>query len=421
MLKLGLARRVRPYSGNVDPMAAVQQVRGIANGTVTDVRAERYTDPTSAVHAIHDAVGEIFRQQARAVEDLGRFLQIEDLPPSRTWADILLDIGANVALMAAAGAIGGAVSTLLKPRLEALQVGLTVPRSTLALLSKNAHDVVTSEILSRGVIARAIVGDALKDGSKEMFKSVIRQATAKEVIPVGMPPLEIFVRTQAGRLHQGAQLAGIAVRHLSPALQQADLATLNVLAHTLETNMRQVAYDKQYDHAMREWENLRARLGSGPAMLPLGQQHDRDAAVGDEHTPGVLEIGLAFSADRVVTRRTMRLAGAEPAARAHFRRVAIPVGSVGLNQRYEVLLLAPGNSETIVFGAGPDRGLLLESLTRREWRLLRMLAEHEPATLWNVNRALRGEFDTTTDAAALRVVRGFIQEGSTYSTGSLED
>ena len=419
--ELGLARRVRPYSGNVDPIAAVQQVRGIANGTVTDVRAERYTDPTTATQAILQAVGDTFKTQVRALQDLERFLQIKDPPPSRGWAEILLEIGANVALMTAAGAIGGAVSAFLRPRLEALQVGLTVPRSTLALLSRSEYADVSSEILSRGVLARAAVGDALKDGSKELFKAELRQATSRRPAPIGLSPLEIYMRAQHNRLDEATRLAGIAVRHLSPALQQADLALLNVLAHTLETDMPQVAYDRQYDQSMREWQNVKARLDAGPATVQLGRSTERDAAVGDEHTAGVLEIGLAFSADRVVTRRTMRLSGAEPAARAHFRRIAVPVGDTGINQRYDVMLLAAGNAETLVFGVGPDRGLLLESLTSREWRLLRMLAEREPATLWNVGRALRGEFDATSDAAALRVARGFIQEGATYNTRSLED
>ena len=50
-----------------------------------------------------------------------------------------------------------------------------------------------------------------------------------------------------------------------------------------------------------------------------------------------------------------------------------------------------------------------------------MLAEHEPATRWNVTRALRGELCAMHDAAALQVARGLVQQASTYSTASLED
>jgi hypothetical protein len=92
-----------------------------------------------------------------------------------------------------------------------------------------------------------------------------------------------------------------------------------------------------------------------------------------------------------------------------------------LNQRYDVLILAPGNTETIVFGVAPDRGLVIESLTSREWRLLKLLAERQPVTLWNVSRALRGEFDQTPDAAALKVLQGLVQAASNYNTRSLED
>lgn len=419
--ELGLPSRPRAYSGTVDPQAAMAQVRAISNGVVSDPRAATYADPTSAVQGIHAGIEWIFKQQARAVNDLHLFLRVKDPPAPQGWVEQLLEIGANVALMAAAGAIGGAVSTLLKPRLEALQVGLTVPSSALALLSKNARSEVTSDLLSRGVLARSMVGDALKDGSKEMFKAVLRKATSGSAPPVDTPPLDLYVLAQQRRLGQAMQHAGIAVQHLSPALQQADLAMLNVLAHTLEVSMQQVAYDRQYDSAMREWQNYKARLAAGPATLPMGRENERDAAVGEDHTAGVLEIGLAFSADRVVSRRSLRLNGAEPAARAHFRRIAVPIGEVGLNQRYEVLLVALGNSETLVFGVAPDRGLLLDTLSRREWQLLRMLAEREPATLANVNRALRGEFDSTADSAAIRVAKGFVQAGAAYSTGSLED
>lgn len=419
--ELGLAKRVRPYSGTVNPATAVQQAHGIANGVATDARAERYTDPVIAVQAVHDAVITIFARQRGAIADLEQFLDVKDQPSSRSGVDILLEIGASVALMGAAGAIGGAVATFLKPRLEALQIGLNVPKSALSLLSKDEQALVTSEVLSRGALSRAVVGDALKDASKEMFKSAFRQVTARTSPPFGLSALKAFVYAQQQRLVEATQLAGIAVRHLGPALQQADLGTLNALAHTLETDMPQVAHDKQYDHSMREWQNFKARASLGPPTLPMGRANERDAAVGAEHTPGVLEIGLAYSSDRVVSRRSLRLVGAEPAARSHFRNLRVALGTVGLNQRYEVLLTAPGHFETLVFGVAPDRGLLVESFSSREWRLLQMLAERRPATRENVNRALRGEFSATENSAALRVARGFVQAASSYNTSSLED
>lgn len=419
--ELGLARRTRPYTGNVDPAAAVQQVRSIANGASTDMRGVRWTDPELAVAAIQRGVDGVFQRQLAAIVDLESSLLREDPVPAKSWADILLEIGANVALSAVAGALGAAVSRLVSTRLEALQIGLNVSPATLGLLSKDERELVTSEVLSRGVLARAVVVDSLKDGTKEMFKSLARLATSKHVIPNGKDALSDFARAHREKLWFAKEQAGLAVLHLSPALKQADLDTLNVLAYTLGTAMPQVAHDAQYDHSMREWQNFKARLSAGPASVQMGKVTDRDADIRDDHTPGVVEVGLAFSADRTVTRRSLRLNGAEPAARAHFRRLAIPLGEAGLNQRFDVLVLARGNSETLVFGIAPDRGLVVESLTRREWRLLRMLAEYQPATLENVNRALRGEFDATTDAAALRVLYGIVREAASYSTSSLED
>ena len=419
--ELGLVARARPYSGNVDPVAAMQQVRGIANGEEEEVRGQTWHDPDAAVAAIHEAITHIFDRQLHAIRDLSTNLLHRDPTPSRSWADMLVEVATNVALMVAAGAIGGAVSGLLKPRLEALQVGLTVPRSTMALLSKEAQGVVTSDILSRGVLARAVISDALKDGAKEMFRSPMRIATATHVVAPGTTALEYFIHAHNEKLSLAKLNASLAVLQVATALRQADLQTLNVLAHTLVTDMRQVAYETQYDHSMREWQNFKARLDAGPASVQMGKRTDRDADIRDDRTRGVVEVALALSADRTMTRRSLRLRDAEPAARAHFRRLAIPLGTAGLNQRYDVLLVAPGNSERLVFGVGPDRGVIVESLTGTEWRLLRMLAEHEPATLFNADRARRGGFDGTTDLAALRIVNAIIREASAYSTASLED
>ncbi len=420
--ELGLVARARPYSGNVDPVAAVQQVRSIANGELMDTRGETWTDPGTAVQAIITAVEQLFDQQLLAITKLGMDLQHLDPVPPRSWTDLLVEIGTNVAISAVAGAMGALASRFFAKRLEEFQLGLSVPRSVLDELSNEERGIIASQLLPRsGVLARAVVGESLKDGTKEMFKSAVRQATAKHYSPPGTSALEDFVYTHVAKLQFAKQQAGLAVLHLSPALRQADMQTLNVLAYTLTTTMPDAARDSQYDHSMREWQNFKARLSAGPASVQMGRSTDRDADVGDEHTPGVVEIGLAVTADRTVTRRSLRLRDAEPAARAHFRRLAIPLGTIALNQRYDVLLLAQGNSDTIAFGVAPDRGLIIESLTSRERRLLKMLAEHEPATLWNVNRALRGEFDATDDAAAYNVARGLIQQASTYNTASLED
>jgi hypothetical protein len=177
---------------------------------------------------------------------------------------------------------------------------------------------------------------------------------------------------------------------------------------------------------MREWQNVKARLHAGPA--PSNRRGDpeaeRDANVDQEHVPGVLELVLHASGDREdrgVKLVSMRLRDAEPAARQHFRKAALRLPEVGLNQRFEVHVMTYNHLSKIVFGVGPDRGLLAESLGTEELAVLKVMAARDPVTSRNVFLARKGEYERVTDAAALRIANAFVKRVSMLTTASLED
>jgi hypothetical protein len=299
-LAKGSVARLRPYSGTIDPDHAIEVVSGVAHGSSTPASSATSNDPQVAVEKISLGLGEVFKQQISAVDNLKSDLQEPPPPKDSSAFDIILDIAVNVALNAAAGAIGGALADRLKRAFDgSAKNAASATANVLGHLSGDARQQVMDRMVRSGSVYRAAAVDGAKDAVKQFFRDGMR-ATVLAHHGAGSNasvPLNAFIQRQTKVLDAARHQSGLMMIDLAKALGQVDLETLNRLSTQLNDDMPTEAYDLQYDSSMREWQNLKAHLGAkaiarvGPDVKP-----SRDVEVPFRHVDGILEVRFVVDA-----------------------------------------------------------------------------------------------------------------------------
>jgi hypothetical protein len=422
--QLGLLARPRPYSGSVDPSQAIEQVKATAEGApgasppAADVELE---SPQQAVDVIVANVGATFESRRDAIAFANDNLKERETAAPSSISDALLELAASMAISTAAGVIGSLVSAGFRKVLEAYAIHKNPIDATLLKNAPSAdRDAIREKLLKQGAFGRGLAGDAAKEAAKELIKGGIKLAKQHDVNT--QHPLQAFYQLQHQMLRQEQTAAMERMATFAPALGQADLEVLRAFHAILRQEIVPAAYDRQYDHSMREWQNFKARTHGG-ARDPHEAQPSRDASIGARPTAGVFDVELdvfASSADPTVSLHALRLTGGEPRALDYFRTQKLALRDLGMNQRYDLRVRGPAYAENVVVGVGPDHGLQAESIELRELRILKLLAEREPFTAINRGRTMHGHYDHIPDRIALTMARDLITKVAHITTAHLK-
>jgi hypothetical protein len=437
---LGLQAEKRVYSGTIDPGEALKTVQNtVVDGRVTGSWSKKvFQNPEQAVLGMAAALDMMFDQQMLAVTRLASDLKEPPKPKQQSFWEKLLEVAVKVALSTVAGALSSYFENAIKMRVDnvfAKKSGL--PMGVFELLPKAEQGQWLSDTLKGGDIFRKVTADAAKDGFKEIIKSggmLIYQMslgshTAKTK---ATEPLNAFTQVQHGALTQQRFEARSMMIRLMGALQQLDLEVLNAMALGISDEVSTKANDAQYDASMNEWQNLKARLTAGDAKaaaIPKGVRKTsdaapkdlegkakrgwdkqvkknpelatekmpdivtRDAAMNNSAVAGAFEIDVYVDAEgsrKNPQRRTssqldwtfksLKLPGAEPVTRTHFRQKDERLSRIPMNKHFNLRFTSYNNETLLKVGVGPDRGLILDGLDFYELRMLKFWAAGETVT-----------------------------------------
>jgi hypothetical protein len=456
----------------IDPQKAISQIVDLSKhkNESKDWTAEKFENSQEAVVGIGVMVEELFKQQKSGVTRFASDIKEPPPPKDASKLDFLLEVLIKTALAAGAGAIGSFIQTraktsmdnLVKSNSQSAWVGKTIggEGGSDADFMKQVQAIQKSA-LDTGVGRNALKAEALKDGVKELFKSVgFKTITGALGLISGSVKSNsgdirtAFSQTSGAVLDDASVNARMEFVHLAPALGQASPESLWALYQTLRDAMHG-ADEIQYDIAQTEWQNFKARAHNGTAVdtSPKDQHayhasdvqspkdhkegkvakddphESRDANIGGDNTGnakpefgkpheeenGALIIEAFINTDDFVGATgdphmtTMRLAGAEHAAYTHFKNKNEPIADMKVNKHFRLKFLAYMNDTTINIGVGPDHGLLESSLGESELTALRVIAEKEKVSSSNLHAARSEEKYTRHQRPELeRVLKKYI-------------
>jgi hypothetical protein len=449
---VALDRKARPYTGSIDPKAAMslvaQQIdpsKGPADGSTE----ASYREPQAAVNGIALEVGFNFDERIRAIVSLKD--DLEEPPPPKEQSSLmaLLEIAINVALSVASGGLGTLATERLKNGLE--QAARSAAIAHVAQDPRKLTEVVRAALVedrvAESALRRTLAVDAVKDGTKRLFTESSARALAR-ANPAHLNaarPLNAYTQHHIMTLKYAQHEAAVMFIQLASALGQLDLVELNAFARALY-GMQKEAYDRQYDSSLREWLNFRAKLASPPQ--DTAKQGDpildapRKNEWSEEAIPGVLEIGLEVEhgfGSPIVGCQYLALRDGEPAAIRHLKGHPRRLADVRLNRRYKLAFLAQdgrgsmatkpdvhvlqdeGGAPTFVqVGVGLKHGWQPGSLKREELRLLKLFLSR-PVTrsaLWDAY--VFKAYDSIPDEKAIALVKEIISEVDDVTTAKLE-
>ncbi|HWO22574.1 MAG TPA: hypothetical protein VNO30_27635 [Kofleriaceae bacterium] len=448
---LGLDRKLRPYTGTIDPQAAMsfvgQKARpgpggGPAAGA-TQVLA--YTDPQAAVSGIAARMDHIFEERIEAVRRLKS--DLEEPPPAEepTLLELLIGLAANVVLSAVSGGLGVLVADKLRASLDraASSAATALAAKDMAHLSEAARASLVQSMVKDGALRRAVLADAAKDGTKRLFIDSTTRALAstKPLALNAARPLNAFTQHLEHVLRATRYEATILMTYVAGALGQLDLATLDHFAGSLDS-VNAAANQIQYDESLREWENVRAHMAAPPLWAISKDDPDlstrRVNRWAEAPIPGVLEIGV--DAGRLFGRihtavKYLVLRGGEPAAIRHLKAHPRQLAAAGLNRQYQISLggdsqaLDPdayrdadtGGLPTFVkVGVGVRQGLQPDSLSHHELRLLKAfsLGSVTWSDLYEAYHSAK--YDHVPEAQALAAAQEIIAQVDNVTTARLQ-
>lgn len=452
---MGLDKQLLPtgrvYSGSVNPEQAIAKIAELAKHKKDDRdwTAEKFTSSQQAVEGIGVMVEELFSQQKGGLARFASDIKEPPPPKEQSKLDFLLEVLIKTVLAAGAGAIGSFVQGRAKTSMDGLTktnaasswVGKTVGKPgddpAAFLAAKNA---IEKQAIDTGVAANTLKAEALKDGVKELFKTVgYKTVTGALGLISGSVHSNsgeiktVFSQTTGSVLDDASVQARMQFIHLAPALKQASPDSLWALYQTLLNSMKQ-ANEIQYDIAHEEWQNFKARASSGVAVDHAAKdQHayhaadvqspkdrkagkvakdnpeeSRDANVGGDNTgtslpenhrpggkpreseTGAMIIEAFVNTDDFLGATgdphllALRIPGAEHAAYTHFKNQNKPLQDVHLNKHFRLKFVAYMNDTTINIGVGPDHGFLESTLGDKELTALRVIAEKEKVSSGNL-------------------------------------
>jgi hypothetical protein len=458
---IGLDKKLRPYTGTIDPQAAVSMIgqkarpdpdQGPGGAPATGAPAAgaaqtlAYTDPQAAVNGIAVRMSHIFVERIEGVRRLKSDLEEPPPPRPEPMFELVIGLAANVVLSAVSGGLGALVADKLRVSLER-----SASAAATAIAARDAgrlSDVTRASLIESrvrdGALRRAVLADAAKDGTKRFFNdSTTRALAATQPHALNSArPLNAYTQHLEQVLRAMHREATILMTHVAGALGQLDLATLEHFAGSLD-GVHADANQRQYDASLREWENIRARLDSPPFRRISTDRGDPNLGAqrmnewGEEPIPGVLELGLevirAFG--YVHTRfKYLVLRDGEAAAIRHLRAYPRRLPDTGMNRQYQLsfdgdpratspdghLFGKPGDLPCFVkVGVGAKHGLQLDSLSLEELRLLKAFTVG-PVTRWEARSAILHEaYDHIPKERAFALVREIIAQVDDVTTARL--
>ncbi len=443
----------RPYSGTIDPEAAMNLVKGTKpDGTVTPAVAltsSTFADPQSAVNEIASTLQFAYQAQHDVLGNLEKHLR-EPRVPKTSLFDTLLNLAVEAVIAAASAGLATAVSRALGSSLRAAALAEKEAHSVLALDGEELTKTLATMIEPTDG-RRALAVEMAKNVSKQLFKTAgdngVKMARSEPSTNITL--LSSFVEGQQHAVRAAQYSASTQMNVLSPALAQLDLATLSQAARELRS-LPQTAADGIYDRALIEWENLRSQLARPTAFGtvtdaaarvsdPQHAPHDPDLNVslrpGAEAIPGVLEIALVVDATPGATKgvrlSSMILRDGEPAATMYLRSKAMKLPDVGINRLYKLSFENPvsqigipkGPSGTLVdIGVGARQGFQAGTIDQSELRILKLYVSGSPLNLITAAGAVMfGEYDEVPDSLAIYAARFLIAAADNITTAALEE
>lgn len=452
----GLPKQGRPYSGTVDPQAALQAVSATARDDKPGDQGSTstaYQEPQAAVNGIALEMAHVFDHRLLAVKNLNTALHEPPPPKDPSIFNTLIGIAINVALSAVSAGLGALVADKLKTAVERsakAAVEAQVQREA-AHLAADARKALVEDRFKSGALIRAVAVDSVKDASKQLLKDTVTAALGAHK-PSGLnvrKPLNAFIQQQDGVLVAARHGALKMISHLATALGQLDLEVLNRFVNELE-QVPPEAYKHQYDISLREWENLRARLASEPRDRDKSGDPNLDAPRvndwGEQPIPGVLEAGLSVSrgfGGHLVSLTYLVLRGGEPNAISYLKEHPRKLGEAGLNRQYQMSFLGweaersdahelggrspwlngvtPSLPTMVKVGVGLRDGFQAGSLRPDEMRLLKLAASRDVTELGIVAALALKRYDAVPDARAIALAKQLIAEVDDVTTARLED
>ena len=465
---IGLDRKPRPYTGTIDPHAAMtlvgQKTRPDPDpdsdpdpdpraGSRSDPHAPpgsagrgAYTDPQAAVNGIAARTSHLFLERIEGVRRLRS--DLEEPPPAKQQSafEVLLELATNVVLTAVSGGLGALVAGKLRIALEgaASSAAAGLAAGEVGRLSEAARASLIGSKNKDGALRRAVLADTAKDGTKQLFiESTTRALASTRPHAINAArPLCAYTQHLEQVLRAAQYEAAILMTHTAGALGQLDLATLDRFAGSLD-GVHAEANHRQYDASLREWQNVRANLAA--PSFDSSRRGDPDLegprknVSHDEPISGVLEIGLEV--DRgfggpLVGLKYLVLRDGEPAAIRHLKAHPRRLPDTGLNRQYQLSFLGadswakrpdghvyggqvglPGFAKV---GVGARHGFQPGSLTLQERRLLKLFASRPVTALGLLDAYLRESYDQVPDARAIALVQEIIAEVDHVTTARLE-
>lgn len=437
---IGLNPVKRVYSGTIDPNEALKAVQNtVSDGRVSGSWSKKvFHNPEQAVLGMAAALDLMFDSQMLAVTRLASDLKEPPAPKKQSFWEKLLEVAVKVALSTVAAGIASYFENAMKVRIDnvfAKKSGL--PMGVFELLPKAEQSQWLTDTLKGGDIFRKVTADAAKDGFKSIIKDggflVYQMSLGSHTAKTkATEPLNAFTQVQHGALTQQRFEARSMMIRLMGALQQLDLEVLNAMALGISEEISTKANDTQYDASMNEWQNLKARLTAGDAKaaeIPKGVRKSSDAAPKDlegkakrdwdkqvkknpelatEKMPDIVTrdaamdnsaVAGAFEIDVYVdaegsrknpqprtssqldwTFKSLKLPGAEPVTRTHFRQKDERLSRIPMNKHFNMRFTSYYNETLLRVGVGPDRGLILDGLGFYERRMLKFWAAGETVT-----------------------------------------
>ncbi len=197
----GVRRRV--YGGQMAPSDALTIITDVAkdgSGSTGLGCARPFEDPQSALQGISASLDGVYEAQRDAIANVKDAMNEKQPEADPSLFETLLQIAVNVAISAAAGAIGAVAADRARKALEGTRAErLAGSNEYMSELLKGSDRARIIESVGNvpASLKEAVVIDVVKDGSKELFKSAAKAALDRaKSTDVGRDPKTHYFKLQ---------------------------------------------------------------------------------------------------------------------------------------------------------------------------------------------------------------------------------
>lgn len=388
-----LPRVQRPFSGTIDPAKALERLVEISSKGADTVPGEDLPNPDAAIGAIGARFEQIYGFQQAAIHRFESNIVVP--PPVRNPGILeqLLDFAISAALSAAFGAIASVASKKLGAFVEKKFTAGNYEKLTGGINSWFSGDKEREAFIKEYAklsgwqdITKTVIAEGAKDGMKDAMKNLKGLKLPHK--PTDPSPLAGFISGQSEAITSLQTNTKVTIEALRGALAQANLESLRLIYSSLSSEACEEARDAHYDAMMREWQNFKALLSSGPSQIET-KKDLRDADM-SSLTSGVFRATTKLGSDPAAPEASLEslaLVNGEYAARKYFHDQprALADTQMGLNYR----LFFDGFTTSTPFDVfvGPDRGIHAENLDERAITAFRIYASGSRVTGETIARA----------------------------------